>query len=319
MSHHSNSRFRLFEEKMKYFKDLFIYIEIRDHFIVGAGGDTLSGKKAFVWVLFWFDLTLCFCIWIFIVLGRVKALEFISGFVIEQSLSIDNLFLFIVIFSSFGITTDNQRRVLNYGIAGAFVLRLIFIVLGIRIINSFHWLLNVFGFILILSGVQMMFKKEERTNYEDSRIIQFIGRFFRITDKLEGDKFFIKKNNLLFATPLFVILVLIELTDIIFALDSIPSIFSVSTDPFIVFTSNIFAIIGLRNLYFVLGKVHEQFHYVKYGIAAILTFTGIKLFVMIFGVHISPERSLAIIISLMAGSIGASIVFTATKHKQIKV
>ncbi len=274
----------------------------------------MSGKKAFVWVLFWFDITLCFCIGIFIVLGRVKALEFISGFVIEQSLSIDNLFLFIVIFSSFGITKNNQRRVLNYGIAGAFVLRLIFIVLGIRIINSFHWLLNVFGFVLILSGIQMMFKKEERTNYENSRIIQFIGRFFRITDQLEGDKFFIKKNNVLYATPLFVILVLIELTDIIFALDSIPSIFSVSTDPFIVFTSNIFAIIGLRNLYFVLGKVHEQFHFVKYGIAAILIFTGIKLFVMIFGVHISPERSLGIILSLMAGSIGASIVFVAEKN-----
>jgi tellurite resistance protein TerC len=269
----------------------------------------MSGKRAFVWVLFWFDLTLCFCIGIFIFLGRTKALEFISGFVIEQSLSIDNLFLFIVIFSSFGITQDNQRRVLNYGIAGAFMLRLIFIVLGIKIINSFHWLLNVFGFILILSGVQMMLKKEEITNYEDSRIIRIIGRFFRITDKLEGDRFFIRKNNVLYATPLFVILVLIELTDIIFALDSIPSIFSVSTDPLIVFTSNIFAIIGLRNLYFVLGKVHEKFHFVKYGIAAILIFTGIKLSAMMFGVHISPEWSLAIIVSLMVGSITASMLF----------
>ncbi len=274
----------------------------------------MSGKKAFVWVLFWFDLTLCFCIGIFLFLGREKALEFISGFVIEQSLSIDNLFLFIVIFSSFGINQENQRRVLNYGIAGAFVLRLIFIVLGIKIIQSFHWLLNVFGFILILSGMQMMFKKEEKKDYGNSRIIQFVGRFFPITDRLEGDRFFIKKNHTLYATPLFVILVLIELTDIIFALDSIPSIFSVSTDPFIVFTSNIFAIIGLRNLFFVLGKVHEKFQLMKYGIAAILIFTGVKLSAMMFGLHISPEWSLAIIVSLMGGSIAASMVFVAVRQ-----
>ncbi len=274
----------------------------------------MSGKKAFVWVLFWFDLTLCFCIGIFLFLGREKALEFISGFVIEQSLSIDNLFLFIVIFSSFGINQENQRRVLNYGIAGAFILRLIFIVLGIKIIQSFHWLLNVFGFILILSGMQMMFKKEEKKDYENSRIIQFVGRFFPITDRLEGDRFFIKKNHTLYATPLFVILVLIELTDIIFALDSIPSIFSVSTDPFIVFTSNIFAIIGLRNLFFVLGKVHEKFQLMKYGIAAILIFTGVKLSAMMFGLHISPEWSLAVIISLMGGSIAASMVFVAVRQ-----
>lgn len=274
----------------------------------------MSGKKAFVWVLFWFDLTLCFCIGIFLFLGREKALEFISGFVIEQSLSIDNLFLFIVIFSSFGINQENQRRVLNYGIAGAFVLRLIFIVLGIKIIQSFHWLLNVFGFILILSGMQMMFKKEEKKDYGNSRIIQFVGRFFPVTERLEGDRFFIKKNHTLYATPLFVILVLIELTDIIFALDSIPSIFSVSTDPFIVFTSNIFAIIGLRNLFFVLGKVHEKFQLMKYGIAAILIFTGVKLSAMMFGLHISPEWSLAIIVSLMGGSIAASMVFVAVRQ-----
>lgn len=274
----------------------------------------MSGKKAFVWVLFWFDFTLCFCIGIFLFLGREKALEFISGFVIEQSLSIDNLFLFIVIFSSFGINQENQRRVLNYGIAGAFVLRLIFIVLGIKIIQSFHWLLNVFGFILILSGMQMMFKKEEKKDYGNSRIIQFVGRFFPITDRLEGDRFFIKKNHTLYATPLFVILVLIELTDIIFALDSIPSIFSVSTDPFIVFTSNIFAIIGLRNLFFVLGRVHEKFQLMKYGIAAILIFTGVKLSAMMFGLHISPEWSLAIIVSLMGGSIAASMVFVAVRQ-----
>jgi len=274
----------------------------------------LSGRKAFVWVLFWFDLTLCFCIGIFLMLGRAKALEFISGFAIEQSLSIDNLFLFILIFSSFGITRREQRRVLNYGIAGAFVLRLTFILLGIRIVNAFRWLLPVFGLVLILSGVQMMLRKEGEADYRDSRIIRVVGRVFRITDKLEGDRFFVRKAGVLYATPLFVILALVECTDIIFALDSIPAIFSVSTDPFIVFSSNIFAVIGLRNLFFVLGKVHERFCLVKYGVAAILAFTGGKLAAMMFGIHISPERSLIVIIALMGGSVAASAAYMAMKR-----
>lgn len=274
------------------------------------GGITLSTRKALNWVMFWFDLALCFCMGIFIFMGREKALEFISGYVIEQSLSVDNLFLFLVLFSGFGITQECQKRVLTYGIAGALVLRLAFILLGIKIVKSFHWLLYVFGVILIVSGIRMLFKKEEKMDFKESKLIRACSTVFRVTDKLEGDRFFVRKNCRTFMTPLFVILMLIEFTDIIFAIDSIPAIFSISTDPFIVYTSNIFAILGLRNMYFVLGKVHEKFRYVKYGIALILTFTGLKLTILIFDINIPTEWSLAVILSLIAASVAVSVVFS---------
>ncbi len=273
----------------------------------------MSTRKALGWVMFWFYMTLCFCIGVFIFLGREKALEFISGYIIEQSLSIDNLFLFVVLFSSFGIAVEDQRRVLNYGIAGALILRMIFILLGVQIVNSFHWLLYVFGVMLMVNGIQMMLKENQNINVSESKVIRLFRTIFPVTDKLEGDKFFVKQSNKLYITPLFVILMLIELTDIIFAIDSIPAIFSVSTDPFIIYTSNIFAILGLRNMYFVLGKVHEKFRYVKYGIAAILTFTGMKLTALLFHIQIPTEWSLAIILSLMAGSVAASVAFVFAK------
>jgi tellurite resistance protein TerC len=269
----------------------------------------LSTGKALNWVIFWFDLALCFCIGIFLFMGSEKALEFISGYIIEQSLSIDNLFLFIVLFSSFGITPECQRRVLTYGIAGALVLRLIFILLGVKMVSAFHWLLYVFGVILIVSGIRMMCMRGGSADIKDSKLIRRCGAIFPVTDRLEGDKFFVKKNNCHYMTPLFVILMMIELTDIIFAIDSIPAIFSISTDSFIIYTSNIFAILGLRNMYFVLGKVHEKFRYVKYGIALILIFTGIKLTALIFDIYIPTEWSLAVILSLMAGSVAASVAF----------
>ncbi|MDF2540562.1 MAG: integral rane protein TerC family [Herbinix sp.] len=270
----------------------------------------MSAYKALSWVLFWFDVALGLAIGILLFLGEGKALEFIGGYVVEQSLSIDNLFLFIIVFSSFGIKIEYQRRVLNYGIFGACVLRMLFIFLGVKVVEMFHWLLYVFGVILIVSGIKMLLKQGENKNLQESKIIISLGKIIPVTNQLEGDRFFIKKNKVLYATPLFAILILVELTDIIFAIDSIPAIFSISTDPFIVYASNILAILGLRNMYFVLGKIHEKFKYVKYGVAAILTFTGIKLTVLIFDMHISTEWSLAIILSIMAGSIAASVAFS---------
>ncbi|HWT75125.1 MAG TPA: TerC family protein [Mobilitalea sp.] len=270
----------------------------------------MSTKKALYWVVFWGGLALCFNAGIYFFQGREKALEFLGGYIIEQSLSVDNLFLFIMVFSSFGIKLEYQRRVLNYGIAGAIILRLIFVILGITIVNMFHWVLYIFGGILILSGVNMMLKKEENDNYKDSKIIRLLGKIIPVTDKLEGDRFFVRKNKVLYATPLFAIIILIEFTDIIFAIDSIPAIFSITTDAFIVYTSNIFAILGLRNLYFVLGKLHEKFKYVKYGVAAILTFTGVKLCIVFFDIHIPVEWSLLVIFTLLAGSVIASVAFT---------
>ncbi|QHQ63212.1 TerC/Alx family metal homeostasis membrane protein [Anaerocolumna sedimenticola] len=269
----------------------------------------MSTSKALVWTAFWIDVALLIDIGIFIFMGREKSLEFLGGYMIEQSLSIDNLFLFILVFSSFGIKLEYQRRVLNYGIAGAFILRLLFIVLGVAIVNMFHWVLYIFGIILIISGIKMMQKQKEDVELKNSKILKIMSKELPITKELEGDKFFVRKNKILYATPLFAILILIEFTDIIFAVDSIPAIFSVTTDTFIVYTSNILAILGLRNIYFVLGKLHEKFIYVRYGVAAILTFTGIKLTVLMFDIEISTGWSLAVIFTILAGSLAASVVY----------
>lgn len=262
----------------------------------------MSTKKALLWVLFWIGLAMIFNTGVYIFMGQEKALEFLGGFVIEKSLSVDNLFLFIMVFSSFGIRPEYQRRVLNYGIAGALILRLIFVLLGVTIVNMFHWMLYIFGAILIISGIKMMFGNENN-DVKDSKIIKLLGKVIPVTDKLEGNKFFVRKKNILYATPLFAVLILIEFTDIIFAVDSIPAIFSITTDPFIVYTSNIFAILGLRSMYFVLGNLHEKFKYVKYGVALILTFTGVKLSLLMFDVKIPIELSLTVIISILVLSI----------------
>ena len=269
----------------------------------------MSTKKALAWVAFWFSLAVCFNIGIYFLMGKEKALEFLGGYVIELSLSIDNLFLFILLFSSFCIKPQYQRRVLNYGIFGAVILRMLFIVLGVTVVNKFHWVLYIFGIILIISGIKMFFKhdEKEKDNFKDSKILKLLGKIIPITDKLSGEKFFVKKNYILYVTPLFAILILIEFTDILFAIDSIPAIFSITTDVFIVYASNIFAILGLRSLYFVLGSLHEKFRYVKYGIALILAFTGIKLFILMFHINIPIELSLGIIFSILSGSIIVSM------------
>jgi len=265
----------------------------------------MSTKKALLWVLFWIGLAMVFNAGVYIFMGQEKALEFLGGFVIEKSLSVDNLFLFIMVFSSFGIRPEYQRRVLNYGIAGALILRLIFVLLGVTIVNMFHWMLYIFGAILIISGIKMIFENE-KSDVTDSKIIKLLGKVIPVTDNLEGSKFFIRRNNVLYATPLFAVLILIEFTDIIFAVDSIPAIFSISTDPFIVYTSNIFAILGLRSMYFVLGNLHEKFKCVKYGVALILTFTGTKLLLLMFNIKIPVELSLTVILSILLISIIAS-------------
>lgn len=269
----------------------------------------MSTKKIVFWVLFWFGMTAIFNAGVYLFMGPQKALEFLGGYIIEQSLSIDNLFLFIMVFSSFGIKPEHQRRILNYGFTGVIILRLIFVVLGISIVNNFHWVLYVFGFILIVSGTKMLLKHNEHEDYSNSKVLKLLGRIIPITDKLEGEKFFVRKDKLLYATPLFAVLILIEFTDVIFAIDSIPAIFSITTDLFIVYTSNIFAIMGLRNMYFLLGKMHEKFKYVKYGVALILVFTGIKLAALMIDFHISITWSLGIISVILVGSICASIAF----------
>ena len=273
----------------------------------------MSIKKAVRWVVFWLTLALSFNVGVYFFLGKQKALEFLGGYIIELSLSLDNLFLFLLIFSSYCIAPAYQRRVLNWGIMGAVVLRLIFIALGVSIVNRFHWVLYIFGVILILSGIKMFFSKEADECRTDSLLLTILGKIIPISRELDGEKFFVKINGVLHATPLFAILVLIEGSDVLFAIDSIPAIFSITTDPIIVYASNIFAILGLRNLYFVLERVHNAFRFVKYGVAVILTFTGIKLGILFFHIEIPLVMSVGIIFSIVILSIIASMVFPSTK------
>ena len=267
----------------------------------------MGTQKAFLKLCYWGGLALIFNIGIYFFMGQEKAVEFLGGYIIEQSLSLDNLFLFLIIFKSFGIEPRFQNRILNYGIIGAIILRLIFIVLGVSIINRFHWMLYVFGIILIISGIKMFTNSEKIKDFKESFLFRAIKRIIPITENLQGEKFFILKNKRLYATPLFAILVVIEGSDIIFAMDSIPAIFSITRDLFIVYTSNIFAILGLRNMYFLLERLQSSFSLVKYGVALILIFTGVKLSLLFFSIGISIIYSLLIILLILALSIIFSI------------
>jgi len=269
----------------------------------------MSAKKALIWMIFWICLAFCFDAGIYLIAGKEKALEFLGGYVIEKSLSIDNLFLFLMVFSSFGIRLKQQRRVLNYGIIMAVVLRFFFILSGVTILNRFHGVLYLFGVILIFSGIKMVFRNDENADFKHSVIIRALRKVMPVTDRLQGEKFFVRRKNIVYATPLFAILLIIEFSDIIFAIDSIPAIFSITTDIFIVLTSNIFAILGLRSMYFFLCKLQSKFRYVKYGVAMILTFTGFKLLMLKFDIGLSVEASLAAITFIMLGSIALSLIF----------
>ncbi len=273
----------------------------------------MSAKRALLWMTFWICLALCFDAGIFLIAGKEKALEFLGGYVIEKSLSIDNLFLFLMVFSSFGIRLKQQRRILNCGIILAIVLRLVFILFGVTILNRFHWVLYLFGVILIFSGIKMVFRNDESADFKDSAIIRALRKIMPVTDHLQGEKFFVMRQKIVYATPLFAILLIIEFSDILFAIDSIPAIFSITTDVFIVYTSNIFAILGLRSMYFFLCKLQSKFRYVKYGVAMILTFTGFKLLMLKFDIGFSIEASLAVITFILLGSIALSLIFSMSR------
>jgi tellurite resistance protein TerC len=284
-------------------------------------------KKALKWVAFWVSLALLFNLCLYFVLpliekgvdGGQKALEFLGGYVLEFSLSLDNMFVFLLIFTSFNVPARLQRRALNYGIAGAVILRFAFIMLGAALVSRFEWILYIFGGVLIISGAMMFFKEEKEKDYKQSRLLSHIDRVIPFTGKLEGEKFFVRRDGRLYATLLFAVLLIIETSDIIFAVDSIPAIFSVvpASEKFIIYSSNIFAILGLRSLYFVIEKLTEMFRLVKYGVAFILIFTGVKLAILIFHVEIPILLSIGIIASILLVSIVASTVFKDRAHSHI--
>ena len=265
-------------------------------------------KEAAIWVGVWVALALAFAAGLTFVYGSDTGLTFLTGYVIEESLSIDNIFVIVLIFSYFRVPAACQHRVLFYGILGALVMRGMFIGLGTLLLTRFHWIIYVFGAMLIITGIRMAFKHDEEFDGERNRVVRVVRRFLPLSADYQGKHFFVKEGGRQLATPLFLVLVLVEVTDLVFAIDSIPAIFGVTRDPFIVFTSNIFAILGLRSLYFLLAAVVDRFYLLKYGIAVVLIFVGVKMLgESLFEIHIL--LSLAIIIGVLGATIAASLIW----------
>ena len=265
-------------------------------------------KEAVVWTFVWITLALIFDIFIFFEFGKTKALEFLTGYVIEYSLSVDNIFVFILIFSYFAVKDQYQHKILFWGILGALIMRGVFIFAGVALINRFHWVVIIFGGFLIFTGIKMLFQKEAEVDPEKNVIVKFFRKFLPVSQTVHGDKLFIRQNRKMYATPLFLVLLIIESSDLIFAVDSIPAILAISKNTFIVYTSNIFAILGLRSLYFAIAGIMGLFRYLKVGLAFVLTFVGFKMLGSYFSLEIPILFSLLIIVGILLISILASVI-----------
>lgn len=260
---------------------------------------TISFKEALCWSAVWIGLALLFNAGIWYTMGSGKALEFFTGYVIEKALSVDNLFVFIMIFSYFGIANCHQARILKWGIIGALVMRAIFIFVGIELVERFSWLLPLFGILLLATAWKMAFGGEGKVDPARNPMVRLCGKIVPVTKRIRGDCFVKRKGGMIVASPLLLALVMVESSDVVFAVDSIPAIFAVTLDPFIVFTSNIFAIMGLRALYFLLANMLGMFAYLKYGISFILAFVGGKMLVTAGGYHVPIPVSLAVILGVL--------------------
>ena len=280
----------------------------------GKKAHRVKVKEALSWVIAWICLALSFAglLWWYLndtqgaVIAQRKTLEFLAGYLIEQSLSIDNMFVFVMIFGYFAVPPELQRRVLLYGVLGAIVMRAGMILAGVWLVTQFAWILYVFGAFLVFTGIKMLVFAEAEPDLEQNPLLRWLRGHLRITAGFHGENFFVRQNGLLWATPMFLVLLLIEASDVIFAVDSIPAIFAVTTDPFIVFTSNIFAIMGLRALYFLLADMADRFHLLKYGLAIVLIFIGGKMLAAPW-FHIPIQWSLSIVGAIILISVILSL------------
>lgn len=283
----------------------------------GRKAHRVSVREAASWSLVWVALALAFAglLWWYlkgtvgIAVAEQKTLEFLTGYVIEKSLSVDNVFVFLLIFSAFAVPPEYQRRVLLYGVLGAIVMRAAMILAGAWVVREFAWVLYLFGAFLLVTGIRMLVAIDHQPDLEKNPILRFARRHLRVTEGFRGERFMVRENGVLFVTPLFLALLMVEVSDLVFAVDSIPAIFAITTDPFIVFTSNIFAIMGLRALYFLLADMAERFHLLKYGLAMVLSFVGVKMLVAPW-YHLPPAVSLGIILTTLAVSVLASLLAT---------
>lgn len=288
----------------------------------------VSSKEALTWSLVWISLSLVFNAVIYFFWDRMMpessytnseaALAFFTGYLIEKSLSVDNIFVFILIFSFFAVPAKYQHRVLFWGILGALVMRGALIALGAALLQEFHWIIYLFGAFLIFTGIRMARHQEEEVQPDKNPVVKFFRKFMPVTENFEKDNFFVRRAGRLMATPLFLILLVVESTDLVFAVDSIPAIFAVTQDPFIVYTSNVFAILGLRALYFLLADIMDKFQYLKLGLSAVLTFIGVKMVIVDF-YHIPVGISLAVVASILTLSILASLWKARTSSNKLPV
>ena len=263
-------------------------------------------SEALLWSLVWIGLALAFNLGLYFWLGRQRALEFLTGYLIEKALSIDNIFVFLVLFSSFAVPEPYQHRVLFWGVLGAIVLRATFILVGAALLHAFHWMLFVFGGFLIYTGFMLLKQKEFSTSPEHNPVFRLFRRLMPSVSDYHGARFLVSRNRRWYATPLLVALVAVEATDVVFAVDSIPAIFAVTNDPFIVFTSNVFAILGLRSLYFLLADIVHRFRYLKIGLGLVLIFVGFKM-LLSHWIPVPTGASLAVVAGLLGLSLLASL------------
>jgi tellurite resistance protein TerC len=271
--------------------------------------EKISVKNALVWSAVWIAMALAFGVGIYLLWGNETGLQYFTGYLIEKSLSVDNLFVFLMVFSYFCVEEEYQHRVLFWGVLGAIVMRAAFIFAGIGLLNALGWVIYIFGAFLVYTGVRMAFKKEEKVEAEHNPALRLVRRIFPVSKDYHGEKFFIVEGGVRKATPLLLVLVLIESTDIVFALDSVPAILSVTKDSFIVFSSNIFAIMGLRSLYFALAGVLQKLRFLHYGLAAVLVFLGVKMLIGHW-VEIPILLSLGVIAIILVVAITASLVWS---------
>ena len=280
---------------------------------------TITYREATIWSIVWVSLAMIFCALVFYYQGSTRGKEFLTGYIIELSLSVDNLFVFLLIFSYFKVPARYQHRVLFWGVMGALIMRLTMIFVGAALINRFHWIIYIFGAFLVYTGIKMFKQEEIDIQPEHNPLVRLVTRFFPISKTYDEDKFFTVVNGKRTGTLLLLVLVVVEVTDLVFAVDSIPAIFAITRDTFIVYTSNVFAILGLRSLYFLLAGVVEKFRFLRVGLAIILTFIGIKMLLTALGVHIKIEFSLVFVALVLAGSVIASLLFPSNEEPKIHV
>ena len=268
-------------------------------------------REAMSWSIAWIALAAAFAVLVFFWHGRVSALEFVTGYVIELSLSVDNLFVFLLIFRYFKVEGANQHKVLFWGIIGALVMRAVFILLGVSLISRFHWIIYAFGGLLVYSGIKLVRSEDSDIQPEKNPVLRLFRRMMPVTDHYVGGKFFVRRAGL-YATPLFVVLLVIETTDILFAVDSVPAVLAITLNAFIVYTSNVFAILGLRSMYFALAGMMDLFHFLHYGLSAVLVFIGAKMLVSHY-YTIPTSMALGVVGVVLSVSVLASLIFPEKK------